>query len=93
MELHLPNSRLDRRNGNLFSYSYLLIFLAAPVLYVGVVQAALCDRLEASATVANLPAASAYFLGNFAPIIFAWLLPHRLERFIVVADNHPAIDV
>ena len=82
----MPNSRLDRRNGNLFFYSYLLIFLAAPVLYVGVVQAALCDRLGASATVANLPA-SAYFLGNFAPIIFAWLVPHRLERFIVVAAN------
>ena len=86
MELRLPNSRLDRRNGNLFFYSYLLIFLAAPVLYVGVVQAALCDKLGASATVANLPA-SAYFLGNFAPIIFAWLVPHRLERFVVVAAN------
>ena len=61
MELHLPNSRLDRRNGNLFSYSYLLIFLAAPVLYVGVVQAALCDRLGASATVANLLALSLLF--------------------------------
>ena len=56
------------------------------MLYVGVVQSALCDRLGASATVANLPA-SAYFLGNFAPIVFAWLVPHRLERFIVVAAN------
>jgi len=82
----LPNPVTDRRNGNLFFYSFLLIFLAAPVLYVGVVQAALCDKLGASATVANLPA-SAYFFGNFAPILFAWLVPHRLERFVVVAAN------
>jgi MFS family permease len=80
------DSRLDRRNGNLFLYSFVLIFLEAPVLYVGVVQAALCDKLGASATVANLPA-SAYFLGNFAPILFAWIVPHRLERFVVVVAN------
>jgi hypothetical protein len=56
------------------------------VLYIGVVQAALCDKLGASATVANLPA-SAYMFGQIAPLFMSWLVPHRLERAIVVWAN------
>ena len=75
----VPTAGMDRYNGRLFLLSYLLIYLAAPVMYVGVVQAALCDKLGASATVANLPFA-AYQLGQVAPLFFSWLVPHRHER-------------
>lgn len=74
---------MDRYNGRIFLLGYLLIYLAAPVMYVGVVQAALCDKLGANATVSNLPFA-AYQLGQVAPVFFAWLVPHRFERGAVV---------
>ena len=77
---------LDRRNGSVFLVNYLLIFLAAPVIYVGVTQAALCNKLGASATVASLPA-SAYLLGQAAPLFFSWLVPRRRERDVVVWAN------
>ncbi|MBM3803770.1 MAG: MFS transporter [Acidimicrobiia bacterium] len=89
-EVSVPLSQvtpeMDRRNAIIFFVSYLLIYFAAPVVYVDVVQAALCDRLGASATIANLPSA-AYFFGSFAPIFFSWLIPHRLERAAVVWSN------
>lgn len=74
---------VDRANGNLFFVSYVLIYFAAPVTYVGVVQAALCDKLGAGAAVANLPA-SAYLFGFVAPFVGSWLIPHRWERRTVV---------
>lgn len=76
----------DHYNGWLYTICYVLIFLGAPVLYVGVVQASLLDRLGASATVANLPA-STYMLGQVAPLVLSWLVPHRLERAMVVWAN------
>jgi len=77
---------MDRRNGWIFLGCYVLIFLAAPVLYIGVVQAALFHKLGASATVASLPL-TAYQFGQFAPLVFSWLVPHRFERATVVAAN------
>ena len=77
------DDRMDRRNGSIYLASYLLSYLAAPVLWVGVVQAGLCDKLGASATVANLPT-SAVFLGGVAPFFFSWLIPHRADRKVVV---------
>ena len=79
-------ARMDRRNSRIFAASNMLIYFASPVVYVGIVQAALCDKLGASATVANLPA-SAYFLGFFAPVLLAWLIPYRLEKSAVVTAN------
>src|SRR5262245_7817519 len=76
----------DRHNGWVFTLCYALIYLSAPVLYVGVVQAALCDKLGASATIANLPA-SAYLFGSFAPILLAWKIPLRLEQSVIVWAN------
>ena len=35
----------DRRNGWVFTICYVFLYLAAPVLYVGVIQAALFDKL------------------------------------------------
>lgn len=70
----------------MFTICYLFIFLAAPVFYVGIVQAALFDKLGASKTLANLPA-STYLLGQIAPLFFSWLVPYRLERNMVVWAN------
>ena len=50
------------------------IYLAAPVGYVGVTQASLCNELGASSTVANLPA-TAYFTCTVMPVLLAWLVP------------------
>ncbi len=81
-----PAGDWDRHNGRVYFFSYLLIYLAGPVIYLGVVHAALCDRLGASTTVANLPSA-AYAVGQFAPLVAAWLVPYRLERAAVVWSN------
>lgn len=73
---------IDRRNGNIFILTQLLTYFSAPVLYVGVVQAAFCDKLGASAMVANRPS-STYLLGAVVPLFCAWLFPARLEQRIV----------
>lgn len=49
-------------------------YLAAPVLYVGITQAALCDRLGADARTSNLPA-TLFFAMTAMPALFAWLSP------------------
>ena len=79
----LITPEMDRRNGLIFFFSYLMIYLSAPAVYVGVVQAALCDQLGASAAVANIPAAT-YLFGQLAPLICSWLIPHRLEKSAVI---------
>src|SRR5438093_866940 len=84
--LNKVTPRMDRRNGLIFGIYNLLNYFAAPIVYVGVVQAALCDKLGTSATIANLPA-SAYFFGFFAPIVLSWIIPYRLERNAVVVAN------
>ncbi len=63
-----------------------LIYVAVSVVYVGVVPAALCDKLGASAIVANLPA-TAFFLGAFSPLLLSWLVPHTLVRATVVVPT------
>lgn len=78
--------KMDRRNGRIFLLSYALFYLASPVLNVGVVQAALCDRLGASALMANMPAA-AYGFGNVLPVILFPIIPYRWERGVVVIAN------
>jgi MFS family permease len=77
---------MDRLNGWILFVSYVLVYLAAPVIYIDVVQAALCDKLGASTTLANLPA-SAYLFGSFAPLILSWKIPYRHERSAVVVAN------
>lgn len=78
--------KMDRWNGRIYLWSYCLIFLAGPIMYLGVFQTSLCDRLGASATVANLPAA-AYSLGLVAPLFASWLIPHRHDKTVVVWCN------
>ncbi len=77
---------MDRRNGLILMATYFLIYFSAPVIYVGVVQAALVDKLGAGAMIANLPA-TAFQFAQFAPLVLAWLVPHRLEKPVVVWAN------
>ena len=79
------SSPLQIRNVLLFSTNVGLIYLAAPVLYVGITQAALFDQLKTDKTVANLPV-SIYFLTTPLIIIFAWYFSAvRLLRPVLVA--------
>ena len=78
--------RMDRKNSKIFAVSLILIYFASPVVYVGIVQAALCAKLGASYTIANLPT-SAYFFGFFAPVLLAWRLPYRFEKGAMVVAN------
>ena len=64
----------QRRNLVLFASCTGMQYLAAPVLYVGITQAALCDRLEADARTSNLPA-TLFFAMTAVPAIIAWLSP------------------
>ena len=45
--LFLPTEEMSRRNGLLYVVSMCIFMFAAPVVYVGVVQAALADKLGA----------------------------------------------
>lgn len=74
---------VERRNGLLFCVAMALGYFAAPVTYVGMTHATLCERLGASATVSNLPVAFTT-MGLLAPFVAAWLFPYRLERAVVV---------
>lgn len=64
----------------MFSGVFLLIYLCAPVFYIGIMQAALLDKLGTSAAIANLPA-STYQLAQLAPLFVAWLVPHSKEQY------------
>src|SRR4051794_34128058 len=61
-------------NLRLFAACTGLIYVCAPVLYVGVTQASLCSRLGASNKASNLPA-TAYFMMTCTPFLLAWLSP------------------
>ncbi len=64
----------QRRNLVVFAACTGIQYLAAPVLYVGITQASLCDRLDADARTANLPA-TLYFAMTAMPALIAWLSP------------------
>ncbi len=72
-EVHL-SPRWQARNTLIYSSLVSLVYLAAPVLYVGFTQAAFCEKLGATRTVSNLPSA-AYLLMSPFPVIIAWLVP------------------
>lgn len=64
--------RDQTRNLVLFAANVTLVYLGAPVLYVGTLQATLFkDHLRTSITIANLPS-SAYFWMTPLPILVAW---------------------
>ena len=86
VEVHLED-RLQRRNVVLFVLKWCLIYLAAPVLYVGFVQAGLCKRLGASDFVANLPSAVFLLFAAF-PMFMAWAVPQVRYLKTVVAIGY-----
>ena len=70
-----PLGKSDQlRNLVLFALCTGMQYLAAPVLYVGITQASLCEKLGADARVANLPA-TLYFSFTAMPVLLAWLSP------------------
>jgi MFS family permease len=77
--------RDQTRNLALFATCTGLIYLCAPILYVGVTQASLCNRLGASDANSNLPA-TAFFAMTGSPVIVAWLSPFvsTLRRNLVL---------
>src|SRR5947199_9924450 len=64
----------QRRNLILFACCTGMQYLAAPVLYVGITHASLCDRLGADARTANLPA-TLFFAMTAMPALIAWASP------------------
>ena len=64
----------QRWNLILFAVCTGLQYLTAPVLYVGITQASLCDRLGADARTANLPG-TLYFAMTAMPAVIAWVSP------------------
>src|SRR4051794_27881360 len=79
------SAREQTRNVLLYSFNTGMIYLASPVIYVGIVHAALCEQMDASDTVANLPS-TMYFAMSPMPILIAWLFPfvRSLKRVVVI---------
>ncbi len=64
----------QRRNLILFAVCTGTQYLAAPILYVGITQASLCDHLGADARTSNLPG-TLFFAMTAMPALIAWLSP------------------
>ena len=77
------SDREQTRNIILFALIWGLYYFAAPVLYVGLVQAALCDKLGATKATSNLPS-SVYLWMTPAPVLIAWLIPQIRALKMVV---------
>src|SRR5262245_4082378 len=76
---------MQRRNSLVFIVNTSLMYFVAPVLYVGILQAAICNSLGASDTLANLPA-SVYLWMSPLPVLISWLWPSpRVSRQLLVA--------
>jgi MFS family permease len=74
----------QRRNLVLVGVNTGLSYLASPVLYIGIVHAALLEQLHATAIEANLPL-SAYYVFSALPMFVAWLFPRvsQLKTILV----------
>lgn len=75
----------------LFAGCFGMVYLAAPVLYVGGTHAALLDQLEASSALANSPEVF-YLLFLFAPLVVTsvfrhpgWLKPLLVSAYLCTA--------
>jgi MFS family permease len=71
---HPLSDAQQRRNVYVFAACTGLQYLAAPVLYVGLTQGSLLNRLGATRTIANLPE-TAFFVATVTPVLLASLLP------------------
>jgi len=73
VQVHL-GEQFQQRNVRLYVLKWCVVFLAAPVMYIGFVQVGLCKRLGASDFVANLPS-SVYLAMAAFPVIMVWAVP------------------
>lgn len=75
----------QRRNLILFALSIGMNYLAAPVLYIGITQASLCDKLKAATKTANIPA-TLFFAMTAMPALIAWASPRvsALKRNLTI---------
>jgi len=80
------SDREQARNIVLFAAVWGLVYLAAPVLYVGLVQAALLEKLGADKATSNLPASIVLWMTP-VPVLIAWLIPYvrHLKSVVCVA--------
>lgn len=67
------------RNIFIFAFNTAVVYFAAPVLYIGTIQAAQLDKMHTSSSIANLPGAF-YFYATPLPIFFAWYF-HKTRHF------------
>lgn len=72
-----------RRSQFGFAAIIILRFASAPVTYVGIVQAALCQKLGASIAISNLPLSVADF-GSIVPLVVSLYIPYRFERVSLI---------
>lgn len=84
--------RDQNRNILLFGGMVGLVYLSAPVVYVGLTHATLCQKLGASNEVSNLPS-STYFWMTPLPILVAWYFceVRRLKTVLVSASLAVAV--
>jgi len=91
VEVHLEPGQQTR---NLIIYGSLisLVYLVAPVLYVGILQASLFAELNTSDTLANIPS-SCYLGMAWFPIVIAWMFPQvrLLKRTLSIAYTITAV--
>lgn len=80
---YLISKSADRWNGVAFGVATVMTYLAAPVLYIGMVQAALCSHLGGNASISNLPVTVSALTGVI-PLFTSWMIPYRRERSVVV---------
>lgn len=82
----------QRRNVWLYAFSIAMTYFAAPVMYVGVLQSALCKYLQQPDDVANLPG-SAYLWATPIPVLIIWCFPQvrALKTMMVVSYTAEAI--
>ncbi len=82
----------QRRNLILFACCTAMQYLAAPVLYVGITQASLCNRLDADARTSNLPG-TLYFAMTAMPALIAWVSPRvsALKRNLMICYGVTAL--
>jgi hypothetical protein len=74
---------IERRNARIFFFTWQLLYLIAPVYYVGVLQAALCDKLGAGPVISNLPT-SLWLVGFVTPFFVSRIIPLRLESRVLI---------
>src|SRR5262245_5865499 len=75
----LVDDRSQTINVVIYVASNWLNYLAAPVLYVGITQAALCNKLGGSAAISNLPNSASFWM-TALPMLVIWKFPRLRVR-------------